>query len=877
MAKPLRFEDVARLPKSDDNCAIALQDLEAGSAIDRKGFVFSTDFHVPEGHRLATGAVRRGQPLLSWGLPFGHAERDIAPGSYLCNEGVLSELRLRGWSRPLPPAPNFSDLRLFPYEVDGSKLRPGRQVSAVQPMFFRGFDRGDRRGVGTRNAIVILATSSRTASVANRIAERLRDAAAAVPAVDGIVAVTHTEGGSETRPNNEEIVLRTLAGFIVHPNVGAVMALDYGVEPINNSLLQDFMRRHDYPLEATPHHFLSIDSDLDKILREAHRRVSGWLKSLEGQSRSPQPVSRLKLALQCGGSDAFSGISGNPLAGQVARQLIAQGGTANLAETDELIGAESYLLSNVRGLETARRLIEKIERFKERVAWHGSSAEGNPSGGNRFRGLYNITLKSIGAALKRDPEVRLDYVIDYAERMSQAGFYFMDSPGNDLESVAGQVAAGANLIFFTTGNGSITNFPFVPTIKIMNTTRRYRLLSHEMDINAGAFLDGEPMETLSRRTFQSAIDVASGESSCGEKAGHSQVSIWRDWRQTEFRAPREAEPTFTGIPAARLAGKIRKSSQLPSERVGLILPTSLCSGQVAQMIADRLNRQPREEGGISRYAALVHTEGCGVSAGITESLYSRTLINYLRHPNTALALLLEHGCEKTHNAYFRQKLAEAGQDPARFGFASIQLDGGIARVAEKVQDWFESRKDRVGQGFRRVEGLDTLSVGLATPGQVDRRGAEVVAELARRLTDSGATIVLAEPGPDVLADWADRPRQPTLGYGEKAGTAGLHLMDSPTRDWSEILSGLGATGVHLILARCPGHPLNANPLVPTLLYTPSDRPGDWDLVLDETAGNAVDRLVRLILRTATGEIAPKSYQLGLIGFQITRGRWGVSL
>ena len=145
--------------------------------------------------------------------------------------------------------------------------------------------------------------------------------------------------------------------------------------------------------------------------------------------------------------------------------MVHHGGAANLAETDELIGAESYVLENARDLDTAHRFLDMVNRFQERASWHGTSAEGNPSGGNKYRGLYNIVLKSIGAARKRDPRVRLDYAIDYGAPMAESGYCFMDSPGNDLESIAGQVASGCNLIYFTTGNGSITNFPFVPTIR----------------------------------------------------------------------------------------------------------------------------------------------------------------------------------------------------------------------------------------------------------------------------------------------------------------------------------------------------------------------------------------------------------------------------
>ena len=135
--------------------------------------------------------------------------------------------------------------------------------------------------------------------------------------------------------------------------------------------------------------------------------------------------------------------------------------------------------------------------------------------------------------MKRHPDVRLDAVIDYGEPMTKAGYYFMDSPGNDLESIAGQVASGCNMIYFVTGNGSITNFPFVPTIKIVTTTDRYRLLQNDMDVNAGRYQDGISMKQMGQELFDLTLNIASGQKSIGEKAGHSQISVWRDWRQTD--------------------------------------------------------------------------------------------------------------------------------------------------------------------------------------------------------------------------------------------------------------------------------------------------------------------------------------------------------
>ena len=149
--------------------------------------------------------------------------------------------------------------------------------------------------------------------------------------------------------------------------------------------------------------------------------------------------------------------------------------------------------SVVWGVGREAAFVAMLDRFREKLAWHGLTPESNPSAGNRFRGLYNIALKSLGAVHKKDPRTRLDTVIDYAQPLrdlAEPGFTFMNGPGNDLEGIAGQVGAGCNLILFATGNGSVTNFPFVPTLKFVTTTPRYELLHEEMDVDAGRYLGG---------------------------------------------------------------------------------------------------------------------------------------------------------------------------------------------------------------------------------------------------------------------------------------------------------------------------------------------------------------------------------------------------
>ena len=799
-----------------DNVAIAVRRLEAGTTIQYGAGAFRLDHTVMEGHRFAVGPIEEGDFLLSWGLPFGFALRRIEPGSYVCNEGILIALGMRNLDFELPSEANFQD-RIQPYTVDEFNFQAGSQVAVeAEPRTFDGYDRGNTRGVGTRNYLAILGTSSRASSFARLLAERMAPAAAAIPNVDGVVPVAHTEGGGRVEPNNRELLLRTLAGFMVHPNVGAVLAVDAG-GAVDNAMLEAYMKANDYPLDQVVHHFTALEAGLDQELSASADRLGNWLEGLKRCERKQHSAAHLKLALQCGGSDAFSGISGNPLASWAARELIRSGGAANLAETDELVGAEPYVLQNVRDLETAQRFLLMVERFKERVGWHGTSVEGNPSGGNKLRGLYNINVKSIGAAMKRHPEVRLDYAIDYGEPIREPGYYFMDSPGNDLESIAGQVATGCNVIYFVTGNGSITNFPFVPTIKIVTTSQRYELLSGEMDVNAGAYLDGEPMEELGAALFARTLRVASGELSKGEEAGHSQVQIWRNWPQTDgsrLRALSDASAP-TGEPLAVVPGRgperrlrvYHTSGSHATERLGVVMPTSLCAGQIARSSAERLNaRGAGTEKGVRRFVALVHTEGCGVSsAGSTEEMQLRTMVGYLTHPLAQHVLLLEHGCEKTHNDFYRKQVEEMGLDPGAFGWASVQLDGGIHKVLERVDGWFDQTLEATAVPETEEVGLEGLHLAMDTAGPPATAAASYMAQVARWIVTAGGTVVVPASGGLLQAAEFVSPvldgvaAAPNLAYGQRPETTGFYIMETPSDHWVETLTGLVATGIEMVL------------------------------------------------------------------------------
>lgn len=882
------FDDIARLPAPDDNIAIATRQIEAGTNITYGDAILTASHTILIGHRFAVQLIAEGEHLRSWGQIFGITTKAIAAGDYICNADVLKELRLRSINIDLPDEANFQN-ELEHYQFDEAAFQPAAPLPRHEQMrTFMGYQRGGGRGVGTRNNIVLLGTTSLISGFVQKLESRLKNSISNDANVDNIIAVAHTEGGQKS-PNNQDLLLRTLAGFVVHPNVGAVLIVDSLHGAINNQLLHNYMIENDYPLSDVPHQFMTLSESFDNDLAKAEQIVTSWFDEVNAVARTLQPLSALKIALQCGGSDAFSGISGNPLAAWVAKEVIQYGGAANLAETDELIGAESYVLDKVRDRAVAQKFLSFVERFKERVTWHGHSAHGNPSGGNKLRGIYNIYLKSLGASTKRHPDVPLDYVIDYAERMQESGFYFMDSPGNDLESIAGQVASGCNMIFFITGNGSITNFPFVPTIKIVTTTERYELLTNDMDINAGAYLDGMPMDELGSETLDYTINIASGELSVGEKAGHSQVQIWRNWQQNRLvdlqslgysQRSGKALPIETNIKIPEVSLPVYRTDKgYTSDQIGLIIPTSLCSGQIARMCVDVLNQHPMlKSSALSRFATLVHTEGCGASLN---QEFQETLLGYLSHPFVKHALFLEHGCEAAHNGYFHSALMSRGYDPQDYGWASIQMAGGIQNVLGEMVRWFELQISQDTYSEIAYTGLESARVALLSHEEPPEEIVASFVRLTQMIVRSGGTVVVHEHDALMKTDYLQQlgiPEsiEPSLAYAQQYSENGLHLMAMPTRDWNEIITGIGASGVELMLSYVDDYPLSGHPMIPVLQVS-NTRNSEIDVHLHGTVQANMEKLLNGIVQTLARQYTPKLVQSGNSGFQITRGLLGVSL
>jgi altronate dehydratase len=385
-------------------------------------------------------------------------------------------------------------------------------------LFFDGILR-DNGDVATRNYIGIISTVNCSATVSKMIAEKIKysNVLKDYPNVDGIVPITHSTGcGMNTASEGMQIFQRTIDGFKNHPNFSHVFVIGLGCECAQINLFSDSMKKH------SRIHFLTIQDEggTKKIVDKVFNQIKDLLKEANNIKRTPQAAHHLTLALQCGGSDGYSGVSANPSLGVAADLLVKNGGSSILSETPEIYGAEHLLINRANNKDVADKLIKKIEWWKNYTTINNSSMDNNPAPGNKKGGLTTILEKSLGAVAKGGNSI-LNDVLSYAEPLKNKGFNFMDSPGYDPVSVTGQVASGANVICFTTGRGSCFGCKPVPSLKLATNTAIFNKMSEDMDINCGTVIDSEEtVEQVGKKVFELVLKTASGHKSKSELNGY---------------------------------------------------------------------------------------------------------------------------------------------------------------------------------------------------------------------------------------------------------------------------------------------------------------------------------------------------------------------
>jgi altronate hydrolase len=444
---------------------------------------------VPRGHKVAVRDLARGAPVRKYGQVIGVATTPIAAGDHVHTHNL-----------------GMSDITRD-YEF-GTDVRPVAPVA--EPATFQGIVRPGGR-VATRNYVGILTSVNCSATVAKMIAGRF-SALDDFPNVDGVVALTHGTGcGMAADGEGIALLRRTLNGYARHPNFGALLVIGLGCE-VNQ------LTGFDLPA-GTPTMTIQELGGTAATVRAGVARIRALLPAADQVERAPVPASELVLALQCGGSDAYSGITANPALGAAADLLVRHGGTAILAETPEVYGAEHLLTRRAASRAVGERLIERIHWWESYTQAHGGSMDNNPSPGNKAGGLTTILEKSLGAAAKGGT-MPLTAVYEYAEPVTEHGVVFMDTPGYDPCSVTGEVAGGANVVCFTTGRGSVFGCRPVPSLKLASNSEMYRAMSEDMDVNCGAILDGEySVAEMGEKIFDLVLATASGRRSASEELG----------------------------------------------------------------------------------------------------------------------------------------------------------------------------------------------------------------------------------------------------------------------------------------------------------------------------------------------------------------------
>jgi altronate hydrolase len=455
---------------------------------------------IPRGHKMATAPIARGAPVLKFGQIIGFATEDISPGAHIHMQNCAFQAFDRDYAFAQDARPEI-------------KLPVGQQAT------FEGFRRANGKA-GTRNYIGVITSVNCSATVARFIAEAVTRSGvlADYPTVDGVIPLVHSTGcGIDSDGETFEVLKRTTWGYATNPNMAGVLVVGLGCEGFQISRMKDAYGLIEGDLFRTM--TIQETGGTRKTIAAGVEAVRNMLPRAAAAKRETIRASELTLALQCGGSDGYSGITANVALGAAADLLVAHGGTAVLSETPEIYGAEHLLTRRARTREVGQKLVDIIHWWEDYTARAKMSMDNNPSPGNKAGGLTTILEKSLGAAAKGGTTT-LEAVYYYAEPITSKGFVYMDTPGYDPVAATGQVAGGCNLLAFTTGRGSAYGCKPTPSLKLATNTDIYNRMIDDMDINCGDILDGVSIEAKGQEIFDRLLCVASGERTKSEQLGY---------------------------------------------------------------------------------------------------------------------------------------------------------------------------------------------------------------------------------------------------------------------------------------------------------------------------------------------------------------------
>lgn len=468
---------------------------------DTVGVSLSNNTGVPFGHKIALRDIKKGENVMKYGFPIGCATGDIPAGAHVHSHNLKT---------------NLSGLGSYEYQSDKASVVtvPAAQKPAAS---FMGYRRGDGR-TGIRNEIWIVPTVGCVNQTAELLAKQAAERFAGQ--CEGFFALPHPFGCSQLG-DDQKNTQKILKGLVEHPNAGGVLVLGLGCENNNIPAFQTVLGEWDERRVK----FLNAQDEPDEI--EAGLALIGELVCYaQGFVREKIGADELVIGLKCGGSDAFSGITANPLVGRITDRITAMGGSALLTEVPEMFGAETLLMERCQSRVIFDKTVVLINQFKEYFLRYDQPVYENPSPGNKEGGITTLEEKSLGCTQKSGSAPVVD-VLEYGERIKTRGLNLLQGPGNDIVAATTLMAAGAHMILFTTGRGTPLG-TFVPTLKISSNTALTRRKENWIDFDAGALIAGKSMDDLANGLFSLVLQVASGEKAKNEEYGYRQIAVWKD-------------------------------------------------------------------------------------------------------------------------------------------------------------------------------------------------------------------------------------------------------------------------------------------------------------------------------------------------------------
>lgn len=482
-----------------DSVVVCLRQMKEGEVIEVDGKQIILLQDTPAGHKVLLNDAPEGTDIIKYGYPIGHIIRDMKAGEWI-NENNLKT--------------NLEGKLAYNYCPVNEELTIKNDNKS-----FKGYIRKNGE-VGIRNEIWVVPTVGCVNGVAEELVARLKNMTNC-KGIDAIHAWHHNFGCSQLSGDHEN-TRKVLRDIVLHPNAGAVLVLGLGCE---NNQPDAFMETlGDYDKDRIK---LLVTQNVEGDELEAGLEILKELYDIASKDeRTEVPLSKLRIGLKCGGSDGFSGITANPLVGEISDYIVAQGGTSVLTEVPEMFGAETILMNRCKTPELFDKTVSLINNFKEYFLSHGEPVGENPSPGNKAGGISTLEDKALGCTQKcgRAP---VSGVLEYGDRLDVNGLNLLSAPGNDLVAATALASAGCQMVLFTTGRGTPFG-TFVPTMKISTNSGLYQRKPNWIDFNAGVLAEGVDMESLVPQFIDKIIAVASGEKTRNEANGYREISIFKN-------------------------------------------------------------------------------------------------------------------------------------------------------------------------------------------------------------------------------------------------------------------------------------------------------------------------------------------------------------